>query len=86
MGDASPSELKKLSGERKPDILIAPYAYANTASSWSRSLSIGAEKIIILHLPDEKKDEYGIRNAVKDTVKDDTRCSVLNIGERIKLC
>ena len=55
MGDASPSELKKLSGERKPDILIAPYAYANTASSWSRSLSTGAEKIIILHLPDEKK-------------------------------
>jgi len=83
MGDASPSELKKFECEKAPDVIIAPYAYANTASSWKRTLDTGAKKVIILHLPDETKDEYSLTETVRSIVENNPVCSILDIGENL---
>jgi len=85
MGDASPSELRKMEEEKNPDIIIAPYAYANTASSWERTLKTGAEKFVILHLPSPDADSFGIKKAVLETVKNDDRCYLPDMGEEINI-
>lgn len=83
MGDVSPLSLKEFKDLKKPDVLIAPYSFANTVSGWRAVNEIGAEKIIILHLPDKAEDEYGLWDAVLKTAGNDTRLIIPDIGERI---
>ena len=71
MGDASPLMLKKLEGCPKPDILIAPFAYATTPSAWRYAKETGARKIVIVHMPDETEDKEGIWTMVRNTTADD---------------
>ncbi len=68
MGDASPMQLKKLEGFPKPDVLIAPYAYANTASAWAQTMALSPKTVVILHLPEREKDAYGLWQQVAETV------------------
>ncbi len=67
MGDASPSSLKKLEGFPKPDVLIAPYAYANTPSAWAQTMAVKPEIVVIVHLPERQMDVYCLRQQVEET-------------------
>lgn len=69
MGDASPLCLKDMMGLPQPDVLIAPFAYANTTSAWNITKTFGAQDVIIVHMPDRKNDPYGIWEAVETTTK-----------------
>ena len=66
MGDSAPSQWR---GKElpKPDVLVVPYAYANTPASWALTQSFGAEKIILLHMPPEMEDPAGLWLAVRST-------------------
>ena len=83
MGDASPLEWKKKENLPVPDVIIAPFLYANTSSSWNMTKSFGAENIIILHMPDRENDPYGIWNDVEKTIGNDKSAYVPQIGETI---
>lgn len=67
MGDASPMQLKKLENFPRPDVLIAPYAYANTASAWAQVMALSPKKVVIVHLPEREKDVFGLRRQVEET-------------------
>ena len=81
MGDASPLELNEYP---KPDILIVPYAYTVTESSWKTALGSGADKIILLHLPQRDNDEYGLWTMTEAVTKSDSRLLIPEIGQTIE--
>ena len=87
MGDAAPTQWKNRTDLPKPDVLIAPYAYANTGASWSLVQSLSPKTVILVHLPLPEKDIYGLRQAVLQTVEQERNISVLipNVGEILKL-
>ena len=63
-GDSSPSQWRNCDDLPKPDVLIVPYAYANTPSSWGFTKSFGAV-VVLVHMPDEENDTVGLWTAVK---------------------
>jgi len=67
VGDAAPSNWKGREDLPKPDVLIAPYAYANTKSALALTQSL-TKKLVLLHLPEQDKDPYGLWQQVKETV------------------
>ncbi len=84
-GDGTPNELCRLEGFPKPDVLIVPYAYASTRSSFSKIVALGAHSIVIVHLPDREEDPYGLYDAVEKTTKGCTIPNILipDIGETL---
>ena len=50
LGDSSPTLWKDRADIPKPDVLIVPYAYTITPSGWALTRSLGAEKVILLHI------------------------------------
>lgn len=68
MGDAAPEQFKNRTDLPKPDVLIAPYAFASTAYAWRITRSLGATYVVLLHLPDRQQDSFGLWDAVKQTV------------------
>lgn len=85
MGDASPLMLKKLDGYPKPDVLIAPFAYATTPSAWRKAKETGAKKILLLHMPPKAEDREGLWNMVKETTGEDERLLIPEMGQEIHL-
>lgn len=85
MGDAGPLMLKKMAGYEKPDVLFAPFAYFNSSSSLELTKSVGAKKIIVLHLPDKNNDEFKICESVQESIKNEQNIHIINLGETIKL-
>ena len=85
-GDASPSQFRKLSLP-KPDILIVPYAYCNTATAWSFTGQLGAKKVVLLHMPDRDEDTLGLWSAVKTTTEgtDAPDLYIPNMNEMISI-
>ncbi|MBR3933701.1 MAG: MBL fold metallo-hydrolase [Clostridia bacterium] len=83
MGDASPLDAKSIT-EPKPDILIVPYAYVTTKSSWEITKSLGAKHIILLHMPPKDKDEYMLWQAMEETIGKE-KILIPVIGEEIEL-
>ncbi len=67
MGDASPIQLKKLENFLRPDVLIAPYAYANTPAAWGQTMALSPKTVVILHLPEREQDTLGLRQQVEET-------------------
>ena len=80
MGDAAPLQWKNRTDLPKPDVLIAPYAYANTKSAWELTCSL-AEKVVLLHLPERNNDPYGLWPAVESTTVGATNLYIPKIGE-----
>ena len=76
MGDAAPVTWRKLTDLPKPDVIIAPYAYA-TGSAWQLCKDLGAKTVVLLHLPERSNDPYGLWDAVKQTVGEDTTPKLL---------
>ncbi len=85
MGDASPLSVKCFSEFPAPHVIIAPYAYANTPSAYKNTKAFGADKLVILHLPEEEKDEYGIGFAVKSCTAGDSSFIFPKINETINI-
>lgn len=65
MGDSSPLQWKGKTDLPKPDVVIVPYAYCNTPSSWATTKSFGAETVILLHMPDREEDTIGLWASVE---------------------
>ena len=80
VGDASPSALQAISNV---DILIAPYAYANTKAAWELTYSL-AEKVVLLHLPERHNDPYNLWQSVETTTAGSAaKLWIPEIGEKI---
>lgn len=84
MGDASPLEAKKLLVESKPDVLIVPYAYVTTPSSWEITRSLGAGHIILVHMPPRHNDPHMLWRAMEETGGQDSLI-IPQIGEVIEI-
>ena len=74
-GDASPLQWKGRTDLPKPDVLIAPYAYANTKSALELSRTL-ADKLILLHLPLREQDAYGLWTQVEKTIAGRTEMQI----------
>jgi len=84
MGDAAPLQWKGRTDLPKPDVLIAPYAYANTKAAWQLSCAL-ADKIVLLHLPDRNSDPYKLWQTVEATTAGATNLYIPQIGENITI-
>ena len=86
MGDASPLQIRKWTQLPKPQVVIAPYAYA-TGNAWQLCKELGAETVVLLHLPEKTNDPYGLWKAVHQTVGEDTTPKLLipQMGETISI-
>lgn len=86
MGDAAPTQWR---GKNlpKPDVIIAPYAYANTPTSWAATQSFGVKDVVLVHLPDRESDPYGLWDAVLAATAgaQATRLHIPAVGETIAL-
>ncbi len=69
-GDASPTQFRNCSLP-KPDVLIVPYAYCNTAAAWEITRQLGAKYVVLLHMPDPADDQLGLWDAVRSVIKSD---------------
>ena len=82
-GDAAPSQWRDRDLP-KPDILIAPYAYATTPAAWSLTQSLGADTVIALHLPEREKDSIGLWDAVEKTAGQCEGLHIPKMGQVLK--
>ncbi len=82
-GDAAPIQWKNMHHLPRPDVLIAPYAYANTPMAWDLSRNL-AKKVVVLHLPEQGNDPYGLWDSVKSTT-DGENVYLPEIGEWLSL-
>lgn len=85
MGDASPLDFKGRTDLPIPDVVIVPFAFANTDSAWKITKSFGAGTIFIMHMPEREQDTYGIWEAVESTVGNDKNVFIPKMGETIEL-
>ncbi len=84
-GDASPMNWKRQEGLPKPDVAVITYAFAITESAWRTVKSWGAEKIILIHLPDRANDPHGLWPMVEAVTADDPCLRIPEVGETIDL-
>lgn len=85
MGDASPSELKKLAQYGTADVLIVPFAYLNTETALKLTKMSGATETILVHMPDRNYDPYKLWDAVEITTKHEKIRYFTKIGDTITL-
>ena len=55
--------------ELKPDVLIAPYAYA-MGTGWELTKALSPKVLILLHLPDRENDPAGLWESVETTLQE----------------
>lgn len=86
VGDATPSQWRGREDLPKPDVLIAPYAYANTPSAWAATCAM-TENLVLLHLPERDRDEIGLWDQVESTILQggSTRIWIPEMGEKIEI-
>lgn len=85
MGDASPLDVKNIKDVPRPDVLIVPYAYVITSNSWQTTKSLGAKKIILLHMPPKDNDPHMLWQQVEETTKNAPDLMVPKMNETIEL-
>ncbi|MBR5155277.1 MAG: MBL fold metallo-hydrolase [Clostridia bacterium] len=83
MGDASPLVLKEMGNMPKPDVVIVPYAYAITESAWRMTKGLGADAIVLIHLPLPENDTYGLWKTVEEVTQGDSCLYIPKLGESI---
>ena len=71
-GDASPL-MWRGADLPKPDVLIAPYAYA-MGSGWEITKALAPKTLVLLHLPERDNDPAKLWDAVENTLSDE--CSI----------
>ena len=77
LGDAAPTQWKTQQNLPKPDVLLVPYAYANTPESWRITKSLGAKKILLLHMPEREHDTIGLWDGVREVTHGETTFDIL---------
>lgn len=82
-GDASPLVWRDIADLPTPDVLIVPYAYAITAAAWKTTRALGAQDVVLLHLPPRTNDPYGLWDAVESTTQQDSCLHIPAIGDTI---
>ena len=83
MGDASPLSLKDFDCFSKPDLIIVPFAYALSDFSWKKTKSVGAKKIVMVHMPEKSKDEFGIWDTVLKVTNSDDCLVIPDLREQL---
>lgn len=80
-GDAAPATVKGIAA----DVVIAPFAYANSSSGLKAVLETGAKYLILVHMPECKADPYGIWAGVNETIlaQDGLQVFIPEMGENI---
>ena len=83
-GDAAPGQLWSREDLGNIDVLIAPYAYANTDASWKHSCQF-AKVTVLLHLPEREKDTFGLWRQVETVAAGEIgkRLLIPQMGEKI---
>lgn len=81
-GDAAPTQWE--GGSIRPDVLLAPFAYAATPAAWRIVERLAPERLVLLHLPARDNDPEGLWQAVESTL---SRCrgipvTIPAMGER----
>lgn len=85
VGDAAPTQWLRREDLPKPDVLIAPYAYALTASAWKTTCAL-ADKVVLLHLPLRENDPAGLWPMVDGVLADSVQPALLpELGQRLCL-
>jgi L-ascorbate metabolism protein UlaG (beta-lactamase superfamily) len=85
LGDAAPMQWRG-KDLPKPDVLIVPYAYANTPSGWSLTRSLGADHVVLLHMPKREEDTIGLWDAVNAVLKcEEKQPAILSMSETIEI-
>ena len=64
-GDAAPTQRVSPEALPRPDVLLAPFAYAATEAGWRASELTGAKELVLLHMPRRVKDPAGLWPAVE---------------------
>ena len=85
LGDAAPGQWR---GKNlpKPDVLVVPYAYANTPSGWAMTKALGADHVILLHMPEREADTIGLWDAVTSVLEnEEKKPAVLSMSETIAI-
>lgn len=85
LGDSSPVLWKNRQDLPKPDVLIVPYAYTITPSGWSITQSLGAEKVILLHMPKREDDSIGLWAATEQITGIPENLLIPGMGETLNL-
>lgn len=83
-GDATPLWLKNVSDLPSPDVLILPYAYATTRSSWQMTKQLKAKLIVLVHMPRQDEDAHGIWNMVRATIGNDVSVVIPDMAQTIE--
>lgn len=84
LGDAAPMQWRG-KDLPKPDVLVVPYAYANTPSGWALTRALGADQVILLHMPGREEDTIGLWDAVNAVLKsEEKKPAILSMGETIE--
>ncbi len=85
-GDSSPLQWKDRKDLPRPDVLIAPYAYA-IGTGWKVTKELAPKTLVLLHLPERADDTYGLWDAVEQTIaeNDGPQIQIPQMGETIKI-
>ena len=83
LGDAAPMQWRG-KDLPKPDVLVVPYAYANTPSGWALTQSLGADHVVLLHMPNREEDTIGLWDAVTSVLANaEKKPAILAMSETI---
>ena len=86
LGDASPTELRKLASFPKPDVLLIPYPYISTPAALKMVEEYLPCKIVLLHMPLQTDDPEGIWQGASAGIEHlKTYLYVPQMGETLKL-
>ena len=85
-GDSSPLQWQGREELPKPDVLIAPYAYA-IGTGWKITKVLAPKVLVLLHLPDRLDDTYGLWDAVEQAVQGEREIQILipKMGETVQI-
>lgn len=68
LGDASPLQWQGREDLPRPEVLVAPYAYA-IGTGWQVTKKLAPRLLVLLHLPPREDDPCGLWDAVEQTLQ-----------------
>ncbi len=86
-GDAAPTQRVSPEALPRPDVLLAPFAYAATEAGWRAAELTGAKELVLLHMPRRVKDPAGLWPAVEAVLsrRDTISVRIPAMGETLLL-
>ncbi len=86
LGDASPLQWQGREDLPRPDVMIAPYAYALTKSAWKQTCAM-TDHVVLLHLPERSNDPYRLWQMVEDVTANNcpVDLQIPSVGQTISL-